>query len=88
MTELKKKLNTIFEEHRQKYKAVYNASGTLQSHADNGNNFTPIFENLSNELIESANNYIDKNGSESKTEIENHIKKLIQEFSPLMINPN
>jgi hypothetical protein len=87
MNELKEVLNTIFEKHKQKYKPVYNNSGTFQSHADNGNNFSPIFKNLSDELISSANDYLDKNGSESKTEIENYLKELLKNFSALMINP-
>jgi len=38
-------------------------------------------------LITKANEFLDKNGTEKKSDIENHIKELIRDFNGLMINP-
>lgn len=88
MKELKQELNLIFQQHKEKYKSLYNGSGTFQAQAENGNNFSPVIKSLSDKLISKANEHLEKNGTEHKTNIENHIKELITDFNTLMINPN
>ncbi|OBX17481.1 MULTISPECIES: hypothetical protein [Bizionia] len=87
MKELKQQLNTIFQQHKEKYKSLYNDGGGLQAQAENGNNFSPVIKSLSDKLISKANEFLDKNGTEKKSDIENHIKELIRDFNSLMINP-
>lgn len=88
MKELKQELNLIFQQHKERYKSLYNGSGTLQAQAKNGINFSPVLNSLSNKLISKANEHIGKNGTEHETSIENYIKELITDFNTLMINPN
>lgn len=87
MEKLKQELNTIFQQHKEKYKSLYNDGGTFQSQAENGNNFSPVIKSLSDKLISKANEYLNKNGIENKTDIENYIKELIKNFNVLMPNP-
>ncbi|PZD76553.1 hypothetical protein [Mesonia sp. K7] len=88
MKQLKQVLNLIFREHKEKYKSVYNNSGTFQAQVENGNNFSPIIKSLSDKLIFKANEHLEENGIANKTNIENHIKELIKDFNYLMINPD
>lgn len=80
-------MNKIFQQHKEKYKSLDNDGGTFQAQVKNGNNFSPVIKSLSDKLISKENEYLDKNGIEKKTEIENHIKELIKDFNLLMPNP-
>jgi gas vesicle protein len=87
MKELRQELKLIFEQHKDKYKSLYNDGGTFEAQAENGNNFSPVIKSLSDKLISKANDHLEKNGAENKTDIENHLKELIKDFNSLMINP-
>lgn len=87
MNELKENLDLIFQQYKEKYKSLYNDSGTLQAQAENGKNFSPLINVLLDDLIAKANEYLDKNGTENKEEIEELIKNLFKDFNSLMINP-
>jgi hypothetical protein len=87
MKEIEKELDIIFAEHKQKYIDVFDNSIGLLAKQNNGINFTPIFESLTDKLISKSNEFLEKNDNYSKTEIENLIKDRIKEFSPLLISP-
>ena len=86
MEEIKKELDAIFAEHKQKYINVFDKSEGLAAKQNNAINFTPIFESLTDELISKSNEFLE-NDNYSKAEIENLIKTKIKEFSPLLISP-
>ena len=86
MEEIKKELDAIFAEHKQKYINVFDKSEGLVAKQNNAINFTPIFESLTDELISKSNEFLE-NDNYSKAEIENLIKTKIKEFSPLLISP-
>jgi hypothetical protein len=87
MEEIEKELNIVFAEHKQKYIGVFDKSKGLVAKQKNANNFTPIFESLTNELISKSNELLEKNDNYSKSKIENLIKDKIKEFSHFLISP-
>lgn len=87
MKEIERELDIIFEEHKQKYINVFDASRGLTAKHNNAVNFTPIFENLIDELISKSNEFIEKSNNYPKSAIENLIKDKIREFQPLILSP-
>lgn len=87
MEEIEKELNIVFADHKQKYINVFDKSEGLVAKQNNAINFNPIFESLTDELITKSNEFLEKDDSYSKTEIENLIKNKIKEFSHYLISP-
>lgn len=87
MKELEQELQNIFDKRRIEYQSVFDRGDGLQIKADNAINFSKINEEFVDEIIATANAYIDKNPSISKAEAKESIQKMIPKFSWLMLNP-
>lgn len=87
MKELEQKLQDIFDKRKVEYQAVFNSGEGLQAKADNAHHFSRINEEFINEMIATANTYLEKNSSASKDESQEIIKNLIPKFTWLLMNP-
>lgn len=87
MTDLQQELQAIFDKRKKEYQAIFDNGEGLQAKADNATNFNRINEEFIDEMIATANSYLEKNSSVSQEEAQDSIKNLIPKFSWVMLNP-
>jgi len=84
MNKMETELNEIFQEYKGKYISEFDQSEGVNAKLNNQLKFTPLSYELTDKLIEKANEYLN---SVSKVEAEEIVKKLVLQFSQLFHNP-
>lgn len=85
MTDLEQELQAIFDKRKNEYQPIFDNGEGLQAKADNARNFSRINEEFIDEMIASANAYLERNSSVSQDEAQDIIKKMIPKFSWVML---